>query len=178
MLDKRKRIFLVGFMGAGKSTVGRILADKLEVSFLDLDSIIERKSGRSIESIFSEKGEEYFRKIESEALTEVGQRGSGFVISTGGGVILEKKNRDFMRQNGITIYLKADIGKILERISGDTTRPLLNVDEPRAKAEKLLKERSHLYEESDYIINTDRLTPHEVASKIITLLSKDRISRA
>lgn len=175
-MDKSKRIFLVGFMGAGKSTVGRILADKLGVPFLDLDDIIEKKTNRTIENIFSEEGEEYFRRIESEALMMTGQRESGFVVSTGGGIILKEENREFIKQNGVSIYLKADINKIMERISADTARPLLNVDDPRAKAEQLMKERSNFYERSDYIINTDLLTPGEIAAEIMSLLSEDNTS--
>lgn len=169
------KIFLVGFMGAGKTTVGVILAEKLKVPFLDLDRLIEGTTEKSVEEIFSEHGERFFRKVESEALVEASRKYSDVVISTGGGIVLKEENRNFIKRNGISVYLKSGIGELWKRISSDTTRPLLKVDKPYSKAEEILNERSELYAQADYTVDTEGLTPDEVASRIADLvLSHER----
>lgn len=164
------KIFLTGFMGAGKTTVGVILAEKLKVPFLDLDRLIEGMTGKSVEEIFSEHGEQFFRKVESDALVEAARKYSDVVISTGGGIVLKEENRNFIKQYGISIYLKAGIGELWNRISNDTSRPLLKVDKPYSRAEEILNERSELYSLADYTVDTEGLTPDEVASRIADLV--------
>ena len=160
-------------MGAGKTTVGQILAEKLGVPFFDLDSIIESNAQKSIGEIFGDSGEKCFRNIESRTLKHTVNSAETFVISTGGGIVLDMKNRDFMERNGITVYLKAEIDNIWKRISGDSSRPLLNTGNPLSRAKELLAQRRSLYEESLYTVNTDELSPEEVASKIMETISEN-----
>ena len=148
-----------------------MIARKLGITFFDLDRIIEKKAHAGIDQIFNDHGEKYFRDIESQTLAEVTYNNKYFVISTGGGIILREKNRRIIKENGISIYLKADINNIWKRIAGDSSRPLLKVEKPLERARSLLDERAALYEQSDYIVETDQLGPAEVAQKVIDILS-------
>lgn len=159
-------------MGAGKTTVGRVLSEKINTPFFDLDEIIEKKTGEKIDEIFKKHGETYFRKLESEVLRDTVRNNNNFVISTGGGIVLDSSNREFIAKNGISVYLKADINTLWPRIAGNNSRPLLKVDNPRSHADHLLAERSGLYEESEFTVITDNLTPGEVASEIIAYLAE------
>lgn len=170
MTQKYKNIFLVGFMGAGKSTVGRILAEKLGYGFCDADKYIEEQAGTTITQIFADHGEEYFRDLESES-TEALASGENQVIATGGGVVQRDRNWDAMRTGGITIYLRATVEAVWERIKDDDTRPLLQVDNPVETARELLGKRTPMYEKADIIIDTDALTPEQVADEVLSRLS-------
>ncbi len=164
-----RNIFLIGFMGSGKSTVGRILSGKIGFAFIDLDELIERREGVSVSDIFESRGEEGFRDIESEVLREiVGQENN--VVSTGGGVVLREGNRDLMSGSGVTVYLRTPAWVVWERIRRDTSRPLLRVENPFERICELLGERTALYELADVVVDTDSLTPEEVAEKIIERL--------
>ena len=167
---KHRNIFLVGFMGAGKSTVGKILADKIGYEFLDEDKLIEDRAGTTIAEIFAEQGEPYFRDMESET-TESLASGDKQVIATGGGVVQRDRNWDAMKSNGITIYLKASVETIWERIKDDTTRPLLQVENPVETARELLSKRTPMYEKADIIVLTDNLTLEQAADEILDLLN-------
>ena len=167
---KHRNIFLVGFMGAGKSTVGKILADKIGYEFLDEDKVIEDRAGTTIAEIFAEQGEPYFRDMESET-TESLASGDKQVIATGGGVVQRDRNWDAMKSNGITIYLKASVETIWERIEDDTTRPLLQVENPVETARELLSKRTPMYEKADIIVLTDNLTLEQAADEILDLLN-------
>ncbi len=167
---KHKNIFLVGFMGAGKSTVGKILADKIGYNYLDADQYIEEKAGTTITKIFAEHGEPYFRDLESEA-TEALAKNENQVIATGGGVVQRDRNWCAMKENGITIYLKASVETIWERIKDDTSRPLLQVDNPVDTARALLNKRTPMYEKADAIISTDNLSLEQVADEVLNLLN-------
>lgn len=164
-----KNIFLVGFMGAGKSTVGKILADKTRYTFLDADKVIEEKAGTTITQIFAEHGEPYFRNLESESLEELADD-SNQVIATGGGVVQRERNWQAIKNSGISIYLKASVETIWDRIKNDTSRPLLQVDDPVETARELLNKRAEMYEKADIIINTDELSLEQVADNIVNLL--------
>ena len=157
-------------MGSGKSTVGEVLAKLLDCNFIDLDRYIEEKYKKSISLIFSEKGEEYFRNIESEALYEISNTEMTLVISTGGGVVLSESNWNVMNSNGKTVYLEAGLETIWERIKGDESRPLLNVKDPKGEAEKLLASRIQLYKKSDFTVNTDNLSSDQVADEIYKII--------
>ena len=157
-------------MGSGKSTVGEVLAKLLDCNFIDLDRYIEEKYKKSISLIFSEKGEEYFRNIESEALYEISNTEMTLVISTGGGVVLSESNWNVMNSNGKTVYLEAGLETIWERIKGDESRPLLNVKDPKGEAEKLLTSRIQLYKKSDFTVNTDNLSSDQVADEIYKII--------
>lgn len=157
-------------MGSGKSAVGAVLAEKLDYNFIDLDQFIEDKIKKTITQIFTESGEEYFREIESESLTEVSKLDNKFVVSTGGGIVLSKFNWELMNNSGTTVYLKADLDTILDRIKNDKHRPLLNVDDHVLEAKKLLSGRMELYEKSDFTLTTDKLTAEQVADGVMEII--------
>ena len=169
---KHKNIFLVGFMGAGKSTVGKILADKTGYKFYDADSYIEEQAGTTITQIFADHGEPYFRDLESEATEELAKK-ENQVIATGGGVVQRDRNWDAMKKNGITVYLKATVETIWERIKDDTSRPLLQVENPVDTARELLEKRTPMYEKADIVLDTDGLSPEVVAEEILSSINSD-----
>src|ERR1700674_4525269 len=124
-------IFLVGMMGAGKTTLGRALAQRLGHEFLDADRVLVERTGVPVATIFEIEGEEGFRKREASLLAELAQR-QGCVIATGGGTVLSEANRRLMRESGTVVYLRARLESLWERIRHDSTRPLLATAEPRA----------------------------------------------
>jgi len=170
---KHRAIFLIGFMGAGKTTVGKILARKIGVGFVDLDEVIERECGISISEIFARFGEDYFRDLETKSLGSV-DADKVMVIATGGGVVLREENWSIMRQRGITVYLRASPEVLYMRVRDSCFRPLLNVKNPKERLFELLSQRASLYERADLIIDTDSISPYEVAEKIIQRLSLSR----
>lgn len=153
------RIFLVGFMGSGKTTAGRKLASRLSWSFIDLDEIIERDNGMSVAGMFAERGEEWFRTAESKALRELGNS-RNTVISTGGGTPCFFGNMEFMLKNGLTVYLKMTPEKLSRRLSGSTTgRPLLkNIGKKELPVyiSALLAERELWYSKAEIILDIER----------------------
>ena len=157
-------IFLVGFMGAGKTTVGRALARRLGYDFFDLDELIAERAGRSVQEIFAELGEAEFRRLENEAI----QSCSGMdraVIALGGGAYVSEENRTSLRNIGKTVWLDCPLEICLERIAGDKTRPLLgDKDEMRG----LLEQRRAAYAQADYTVQSD-LSPDELAIEIAEL---------
>jgi len=165
-----KNIFLIGFMGAGKSSVGKKLAKRLQMEFCDLDEAIEKGLGVTISEIFSRQGEDLFRDTESGMLRSLAQK-SGQVIATGGGVVLREDNWEAMRKEGITIYLRAPVEVLWSRIKEDTSRPLLQVEDPLKGARELLSKRISLYEKADLIVDTENVSPEDVAEEIIKKLA-------
>ena len=167
---KTMNIFIVGPMGSGKSTVGKIISDELFLNFYDTDEEIELRTGASIDWIFDLEGEEGFRKRESEVLFEMAQKNS-IVLSTGGGIILSDKNRELLSSRGTVFYLATPIYVQVERTSKDKDRPLLKNGDPTEILTKLDKERKDLYENvADYSIKTENKSSQEVASEIISLV--------
>jgi len=157
-------------MGAGKSTIGRQLAQMLHLDFLDSDSEIERKTGADIAWVFDVEGEEGFRNREQEMLDEL-TRKHGIVLATGGGAVIRQENRTHLSARGIVVYLKTSVQKQLARTLKDKRRPLLQTDDPQSVLETLAENRNALYEEAaDYIIETDEQSAKVVASQIIALL--------
>ena len=148
-------LYLVGFMGAGKTTVGKLLANKLDRSFTDVDAYIESRYRRTIADIFEKKGETGFREIERRALLEISEFGN-FVVSTGGGLPCFFDNMDLMNQTGITIYLKTNVNNLLERLYfNKQNRPLIkgkSLEELRDFIETNLKKREPFYNQAKYII--------------------------
>jgi shikimate kinase len=136
-------VILTGFMGSGKSTVGRVLADKLACPLVDLDNVIVTTSGRSINDIFSQAGEQLFRTLESDCLLQALQGGVS-VIATGGGVILSADNRKLMRSKGIVVNLLVSLPQVLKRLKGCTNRPLFDADDSEKRAESLMEERKQI----------------------------------
>jgi len=164
-----KNIVLVGFMGTGKTAVGKLLSQRLGREFLELDEVIEKKEGTSIREIFEKKGEAYFRKLEKEAVKETAQK-KGIIISAGGGAIIDEENLKNLKENGILICLSSSVDVILKRTKGPKKRPLLNVPDPKKKIEELLKKRESYYKKSDFCIDTSTLTVEQVVDKIIEIL--------
>ena len=165
-----KNIIMVGFMGSGKTTVGRIVAKKLGYEFFDTDKYIEQKEGMTITEIFAEKGEPYFRSLELDVAKEISQS-ENKVIGTGGGMVKNDEIMSLLKANGVVIYLKASAGKIAHNLRNDNSRPLLAGGDKFEKIKALLSEREHLYKNAaDILINTDRKVPKKVALLIIDKL--------
>ena len=166
-------IYLVGFMGTGKTSVGKELAGRKRWNFVDLDELIELKERRVISDIFAEEGEPYFRRAEKKALKEVSKE-KKFVVGCGGGIVIDPENIKVMKEAGIVICLAATPAVILKRTCGSTHRPLLKVAQPLKQIELLLKLRAPYYARADKCIDTSKLSVKEVAAKIIRLTAKKR----
>ncbi|MDK2791249.1 MAG: shikimate kinase [Deferribacteres bacterium] len=164
-----KNIYLVGFMGTGKSTVGRALAKRLDRVFKDLDDLIEEKENKKIAEIFEEKGEEYFRKIESEVINEISRK-EKFVIATGGGAVVNEENYKRLKESGVLISLVASPEEIYERTKNSKNRPLLNVQNPIEEIKRLMFERAYYYIKSDHIIDTTGLSVEDVVDEIMEII--------
>lgn len=162
-------IVLVGFMGTGKTTMGKRLAKRLGYYFIDMDSQIEIEQKSKISEIFTEHGEPYFRKLETQLLHHL-LSVKNTIISTGGGVVGNSENMIVMKQIGKVIYLDTPIEEILERLKRTKNRPLLNAENPDEKAVLLLEQRAPLYKQADKIIETQGLNPHQITSQIISCL--------
>lgn len=166
-----KNIVLIGFMGTGKTCVGRLLAFRLNRPFIDTDKKIEAECGMSIGEIFNVFGETYFRNKEKSVIVRV-SRYTNSVISTGGGVVLHPENIIRLKQNGVVIALKASVDVIVERTGRRNNRPLLNCEDRWEKIAVLLKEREKLYNMADFSIDTSYSTPQQIIDTIIYLLRK------
>lgn len=154
-MAKSDNIFIIGPMGAGKTTIGRQLARDLGLAFLDSDHEIEHRTGAGIPLIFEIEGEEGFRRREREAIDELTRRG-GVVLATGGGAVLDPANRAHLAARGRVVYLHASIDHLLKRTAKDRNRPLLQTADPRARLAGIMKVRDPLYREiADLIIETD-----------------------
>ena len=162
------KIVLLGFMGSGKSTIGKLLSERLEVPFLDLDEEIVRKTGLSIPEIFSSLGEEKFREIERETLIGLLSKTESLVVSTGGGAPAYKDNMELINKNSISIYLKADFEKLWKRISKDSNRPLVAAG--KEKVRELFERRIPFYEKADIVVRTDIFTPDETVERILKFM--------
>ncbi|AKO45001.1 shikimate kinase AroK [[Haemophilus] ducreyi] len=170
-MAEKRNIFLVGPMGAGKSTIGRQLAQMLNMDFIDSDAVIEERAGASIDWIFDIEGEAGFRKREERIINELTKGQQGIVLSTGGGSVLSKENRNALSARGIVIYLETTVDKQFERTQRDKKRPLLQTEDPRKILEAIAKERNPLYEEiADITLQTDKQSAKVVATHIIELI--------
>jgi len=158
-------------MGAGKTTIGKILSQKLNYNFVDLDLHIEKKQGINISEMFEKHGEKYFRDVETESLRKISEK-SNQIISTGGGIVIKDENWEIMRNSGVSVYLKASIETLFNRVKHKSTRPLLNVENPFEKAKELFTARESLYEKSDVILDREGIEPGDVAMAIIRELAK------
>jgi len=164
-----KNIVLTGFMGAGKSSVGRKLAEKLEMGVVDTDDIIEKNAGMKISQIFEKFGEPHFRELEKKAVAEASKL-ENHVIITGGGVVLKEENMKNLRKNGIIVYLHAKPEVLHSRIKHESHRPLLQVKEPIKKIKELLEYRAPFYANNDFMIDASELTVEEVVEEILKKL--------
>ncbi|MBU1124440.1 MAG: shikimate kinase [Candidatus Omnitrophica bacterium] len=165
----QNNIYLVGFMGTGKTSVGKALAKKKGSNFVDLDDLIELKERRRITDIFAQDGEPYFRRIERKTLKEVARQ-KNFVVACGGGIVIDPENIVVMKESGVMICLSAAPEVIIARTCGSSGRPLLNVADPKTQIELLLNLRAPYYAHADKSIDTSCLSLKEVVEKIIKML--------
>ena len=164
-----KNVVLIGFMGTGKTTIGRLLAGRLGCAFHDLDRNIEETGGMSIPEMFARHGEPYFRAREKEAVRAAAARGN-LVVATGGGVVKDAENIAALRRSGIIVALTADVDTILARTARCGERPVLDgadAGDRRAAIESLLADRRHLYEGADITVDTTGRAPLEIAEHIM-----------
>jgi len=166
MGNSRKNLILTGFMGSGKSEVGKLLAERLSISFYDMDEMIAAGEGMSVSDIFAQKGEAYFRNSETSFLENI-HMNSPFILSTGGGVVIKKENREILKALGIVIYLKTRPETVFERLVGDKSRPLLQVSDAREKIKSMMQERAAAYSDCDIVQETDSLSVEDVVERII-----------
>ena len=167
---KVHNIFLIGPMGSGKSTIGRVLAKELKLDFYDSDAVIEQRAGADIAWIFDVEGEEGFRKREQKTIDELTQK-TNIVLATGGGAIMTPENRNVLAARGTVIYLKTSLQQQYERTKRDTKRPLLRTDDLVERLKSLDEERSVYYDElSDISFETDKLTAKLVVKNILKYL--------
>ncbi len=167
-----QNIYLIGFMGSGKSTVGPLLAKETNRAFFDTDKWIVNQTDKTIPEIFAQNGEEYFREKERAAIQFASQL-EDFVVSVGGGAVMDTRNWLALKSSGLIIYLKCDVESILERVKNDLNRPLLSKSEnKREKIETLLNQRASTYEQADLIIDVTNLSPESVVQKIVQEIRK------
>jgi 3-dehydroquinate synthase len=162
-------IVLIGFMGTGKTEVGRLIAAELGRPFVDTDALIEQRAGRSIVQIFAEEGEEAFRRLEADVVAEVSAR-PGVVIATGGGVVLSSENMMRLRRTGFIVALHADPETILSRVGAGEDRPLLRGD-PMQRLMQLFYERAPLYRDADVVVDTTGLSIREVVARVLKFIA-------
>ena len=168
----KKNIILIGAMGVGKSTIGKRLAKKLKMDFLDSDQEIVHKTGVDIETIFEYEGENGFREREEKMLIELCAR-KNIVLATGGGAVLSKANRDLLKSSGIVFYLKATLETIMNRTKHETSRPLLKTPNKRDTISKLLEQRTPLYESTaHHTIDTNSHTVNWSAEQILKKINE------
>ncbi len=163
-----RNIVLVGFMGTGKTTVGKLLAEQTGMPLVDMDTQIEERAGKTINEIFAQDGEPHFRALEREIAQELASKDSQ-IISTGGGIVLNPDNIADFEKTGLVVCLLADADTVLDRVRHDSSRPLL-ADDKESKIVELLQSRKHLYESIPHKIDTsDRPSPGPTAQEIIDL---------
>jgi shikimate kinase len=167
-----KAIFLTGFMGAGKTSVGKQLGKRLGLLVVDTDKMIEQKVGKSVNEIFAKEGESAFRKYERELLRTLPLE--NIVITTGGGMVIQKENRDWMKKHGIVIYLHCEPEEILRRLASDETRPLLKQPNKQEQIKRLLTERLPYYQEAHFMIHTTNKTIEEIVDDIVVMLKQHK----
>ena len=165
-----KNIYLVGFMGTGKTAAGKILAHKLGKEFIEMDAVVEEREGKTIIDIFADEGEAYFRALEKELLTELSHK-SDLVISCGGGLICNEDNLRMLKETGTVVNLAAAPRTIYERIKDATHRPLINVKDPLKRIEMLLDQRQPYYLQAHHVIDTNALSAREVAERVADLMN-------
>jgi len=172
-MEESPSVFLVGPMGAGKTTVGRQLATALGYAFVDSDHEIEARTGADIPWIFQVEGEDGFRRREAQAIEDLTTR-KHIVLATGGGAVLRPENRAVLHDRGFVVYLSADIDQLLARTARDRNRPLLRTDDRRGVFERLLAEREHLYREVAHLeVNTNAGNVREAVAAIVGCVRRE-----
>jgi shikimate kinase len=169
--ERGRQAVLVGFMGAGKSSVGKILAQRLGAEFVDVDERIEETAGRSIGDIFVSSGEAAFREMEKEAILDAVSV-PGRVLAAGGGAFVDEANRRALKEYGPVFFLDVSVESVLERLSGDRSRPLFPGGKEEGKLRELMERRRPSYREADFTVSTDNRSVTEIADDILMLLSR------
>ena len=168
-LLKGINVFLVGIMGSGKTTVGRLLATELGYRFFDTDVLIEQIAGKTINQIFADDGEETFRELESQVLSQLAVY-TKLIIATGGGIVLRQMNWSHLH-NGLVVWLDAPLEVLIERLRSDNTRPLLQTADPALTLQTLLNQRRNLYAEADLHISISGSdTPEQITSQVMSAI--------
>lgn len=163
---KSNNISLIGFMGSGKSTAGRILSEKLSFLFIDLDNIIELSEGSQISDIFEKKGEKYFRDVESRVIRNI-YKNKNCIFACGGGVVTRRENMELIKYSSLVVYLEISPDEAFRRLESTDNRPLIKTDDPKKKISEMIKDRKHLYEKyADMAFNTDNIGPGKLANAI------------
>ena len=169
-MERNKNIFLIGFMGCGKSTMARMLATELSMELIEMDETIEKEENRTINEIFATDGEQYFRDLESALIVRIGEKGNG-IVSCGGGAILREENVVNMKKNGKVIYLEATPETIFERVRYSTNRPLLNGNMNVEYICELMSKRVDKYKQAaDVILSVDGKTKDAIVQEIKLLV--------
>ncbi len=166
-----KNIVLVGFMGTGKTAVAKRLSRRLKMRYISTDDNIETKEKRAISAIFTKDGEEYFRRVEAEAVREASGL-DNVVIATGGGVVLSDENITNLKSKGVMICLNASPTDIFERTRSYANRPLLNVKDPLDKIKELLSKRVPYYKKADYQVDTSKKSLDQIVDEVIMIMEK------
>lgn len=166
-----KNIVLVGFMGTGKNVVGKMLAQRLGMEYVETDELIEKDQGKKINDIFKQDGEAYFREVEKKIIKNICGK-SNQVIAAGGGAVIFEENIENFKKNGIMVCLTARPEIIYQRTKKTCLRPLLNVEDPLKKVKDLLKEREPYYAKADFFVDTSDLAVEKVVDKVIEFLKK------
>lgn len=166
-------VILIGYMGCGKSTIGKRLSYRVKMPYVDTDKLIETKQETTIRDIFAQKGEAAFRDMETECLQGLFACKQDYVIAVGGGLPMREENRRLMKELGTVVYLRAKPDTIYERLKDDTTRPLLQGEDPQGKIRAMIAQRGPVYESAaDYIIDVDEKNFEEIQNEIEEALSK------
>jgi len=170
---KKNNIVLIGFMGCGKSTVGKKLAGALGYTFSDTDAMIEEAYGTTISQMFAEHGEEYFRNAETELLRKLSGEAKGLVLATGGGMPMREENAALLREIGKVIFLEASIETILLRLQNDTGRPLADGEDREARLRPLYEKRLPVYRAAaDYILDTEGKSFYGIIEEIKAVMEQ------
>jgi shikimate kinase len=163
-----RAIYLTGFMGSGKTTIGRALSEKLGIPVIDTDEMIEKKAGKTIPAIFADEGEECFRKYEQEILKQLPT--NDVIITTGGGMVISKENRSWMKKHGNVIFLSCSLDIIFQRLQSDTNRPLFSQNKEKMK--ELYEKRLPYYLEAAFTIDTSHKSVEEIVEDIVRMIKK------
>jgi shikimate kinase len=172
-VEEKANIVLCGFMATGKSSVGKMLAKRMNYEFLDMDAAIEKEEGTSVAQIFASRGEPAFRAMETRMVERLAAS-QGLIIATGGGTIVNPKNLEKLKSCGVVITLTADIPTILQRAGSGEDRPLLQAEDRVERIKALLAQRATAYAQADIILDTSSLTIDEVTQQIIGKLKEFR----
>lgn len=173
-MKQGKNIILIGYMGSGKTTLGKRAAKAVKYQFADTDAIIEQEENCSISELFQTKGEPYFRQRETEVLQQLLAENEKRVIATGGGLPMKEENVELLHRLGTIVFLQAGLETLVERLSNDTKRPLLAGENPRENIKRMLEIREPVYQAAaDLMIETDELTMYEIIHEIEKLVQRE-----